>query len=317
MPTSGGGGHGGFGGGGSFHSGGSHGSRGGSNFHLNTFWFFAPHYYYRRGFGVFVAPIISLVVIFALIGVLLLGTVNVVREKRVDYSEETAEQYALEQYEKAFGQESAYEDKILLVFFPYANHIDYDFIAMIGDDLTNTVYNSFRGSRSELERAMHNYISSTDYESTLSRNLSSVVDEMASTISYYGNPFRASCRDTVHVEGDSYLLNKSGLELDKDMVNQSLVEFTGATGIEMVLLVEEAAEVFGYVSPMPLIVFSLFLLLVAGAIIFAVVRGVKARKNHSGEPPKGNGGYTTGAELDGTAKKTDTTNNDFPNGDNW
>ena len=317
MPTSGGGGHGGFGGGGSFHSGGSHGSRGGSNFHLNTFWFFAPHYYYRRGFGVFVAPIISLVVIFALIGVLLLGTVNVVREKRVDYSEETAEQYALEQYEKAFGQESAYEDKILLVFFPYANHIDYDFIAMIGDDLTNTVYNSFRGSRSELERAMHNYISSTDYESTLSRNLSSVVDEMASTISYYGNPFRASCRDTVHVEGDSYLLNKSGLELDKDMVNQSLAEFTGATGIEMVLLVEEAAEVFGYVSPMPLIVFSLFLLLVAGAIIFAVVRGVKARKNHSGEPPKGNGGYTTGAELDGTAKKTDTTNNDFPNGDNW
>lgn len=316
MPTSGGGGHGGFGGGGSFHSGGSHGSRGGSNFHLNTFWFFAPHYYYRRGFGVFVAPIISLVVIFALIGVLLLGTVNVVREKRVDYSEETAEQYALEQYEKAFRQESAYEDKILLVFFPYANHIDYDFIAMIGDDLTNTVYNEFRGSRSALERAMKNYISSTDYESTLSRNLSSVVDEMKTTIANYGDPFRTSCRDTVHVEGTSHLLNKSGLELDKDMVNQSLAEFTGATGIEMVLVVEDAATVFGYVSPMPLIVFSLFLLLVAGAIIFAVVRGVKARKKHSGEPPKGSGGYTTGAEMDGTAKKNDSSGpSDW--GDNW
>ncbi len=316
MPTSGGGGHGGFGGGGSFHSGGSHGSRGGTN--LNTFWFFAPTYYYRRGPGVFVAPVIALIIILALVGSLILGMVNIVREKRVDYSEETAEQYALDEYEKAFKSEAAYEDKILLVFFPYANHIDYDFIAMIGDDLTNVVYNEFRGSRSSLERAMQNYISSTDYESTLSRNLSSVVDEMTSTISYYGNPFRSSCRDTVHVEGTSHLLNKSSLQIDKEMVDQSLADFTTATGIELVLVVADAATVFGYESPMPLIIFSLFLLAVAVAIIFAVVRGVKARKKHfDNETPKGNGGYTTGAELDGTAKKTDTTNNDFPNGDNW
>ncbi len=316
MPTSGGGGHGGFGGGGSFHSGGSHGSRGGSNFHLNTFWFFAPTYYYRRGPGVFVAPIIALIVVFALVGVLIFGAVNLAREKKVDYSEETAEQYALDEYEKAFKRESAYEDKILLVFFPYANHIDYDFIAMIGDDLTNTVYNEFRGSRSALERAMKNYISSTDYESTLSRNLSSVVDEMKTTIANYGDPFRTSCRDTVHVEGDSYLRNESSLQIDKEMVDQSLADFTTATGIELVLVVEDAAVVFGYESPMPLIIFSLFLLAVAGAIIFAVARGVKARKNHSTEPPKSSGGYTTGAEMDGTAKKNDSSDSsDW--GDSW
>ena len=311
MPTSGGGGHGGFGGGGSFHSGG--GSRGGSSFHLNTFWFFAPHYYYRRGIGVFFAPIASLIVIFALICVSLGGAVNLARNKQVAYSESTAEEYALTEYDIAFGREKAYEDKVLLVFFAYENCVDYDFIAMIGDDLTNSVYNSLRGSRSELERAMDRYISTVDYETTLGRNLSSVVDELAGEISSFGDPFRAGCKDSVHVEGNSYLRNESQLQIDAEMVDQSLTAFTGATGIEMVIVVADAADVFGYETPTVLLFFCLFLVILAGAIIYAIVSGVKARREHqNGNSSGSNGGYTTGAQMDGTQK-----NNDFPSGDNW
>ena len=314
MPTSGGGGHGGFGGGGSFHSSSGGGSRGGGNFHLNTFWFFAPHYYYRRGFGVLVAPIVSLVIEFALIGLLLFAMVGIMNSKKVDYSEETASGYALEQYEALFKGEAGYEDKVLLVLFTYENHVDYDFIAMIGDDLSNSVYNSLRGSNSTLSRAMDRYISSVDYETTLGRDLSSVVDDLKESFSLLGNPFSSRCHDTVHVDGDSYLINKTDLEINEDMVNTSLTDFTAATEIEMVVLVTEAASVFGYVSPGPLLIVVAILLVIAGAIIFAVVRGMKARKDHQNGNSSGTttGGYTTGAQMDGTQK-----NNDFPDGDNW
>ena len=318
MPTSGGGGHGGFGGGGSFHSGGSHGSRGGSTFHLNTFWFFAPHYYYRRGPGVFVAPIVSLIVVFALIVGLLFAAVGTVKNKQVDYSEETASGYALDQYKAVFKGEAGYEDKVLLVFFSYENHIDYDFIAMIGDDLSNSVFNSLRGSYSALSRAMNQYISPADYRTTLGRDLSSVVDDLKETFSSFGNPFSSRCKDDVHVAGDSYLINQTDLEIKEDMVNATLTDFTAATEIEMVILVTDAASVFGYVSPAPILIFVFLLLIFAGTIVFAVVRGMKARKNHQSGNSSGtmSGGYTTGAEMDGTAKKNDSsTSSDW--GDNW
>ena len=311
MPTSGGGGHGGFGGGGSFHSSGGGGYRGGRGPRLSTFWFFAPHYYYRRGFGVLIAPVICLIIVFALIGLLLFAAVGVSKNKQIAYSEDTAEQYAMKQYQQAFGNEHAYEDKILLVFFPYENREDYDYIAMIGDDLTNAVYNSLRGDRSELNDAMKQYISSINYETALGRNLSSVVDDLSARISTYGNPYRASCKDTLHVEGDSYLRNESDLTIDQEMVDQSLAAFTETTGVEFVIVVEDAAEVFGYQSIMPLIVVILILLVIAGAIIFAVVRGMRARKNHQNNRPGSSGGYQTGADFDGNPKT------DFSDGDNW
>ncbi len=310
MPTSGGGGHGGFGGGGSFHSSSGGGYYGGRGPHFSAFWFFAPHYYYRGGIGVLFAPVACLVIIFALIAVLLFAMTGV--RNSVAYSEESAEEYALKQYETVFANEAGYEDKVLLVFFTYENHVDYDYIAMVGDDLTNSVYNSLRGDDdSGLSRIMKRDISKIDYQTTLGRNLSSVVDDLNATIVSYGNPFRASCKDTVHVSGNSYLINQTELAIDQDMVDSSLVAFTEATGVEMVLLVEDAAEVFGYQSLVPIVIIILFLLFIAGAVIYAMVRGMKARKNHQNNSGS-NGGYQTGADFDGNPK-TDS----FNQGDNW
>ena len=310
MPTSGGGGHGGFGGGfhgggGGFHSGGYH--RGPRGPRFGGFWFFGPRFYYGSGcLGWFFAPIIALIVLVILMVAIIFSLVGSIGQKKVDYDETSAEDYALARYEEVFGNESGYEDKILLAFFTYEDHLEYRYITMNGDHLTTRVYNMLRGeSGTALSRAMRSNISSISYETTLGRNLSGVVEDLAESIALETKVF--TCSED-HAAGRSYLRNDSALEISEEMVNGALADFTERTGIEMVIVVDEAAEVFGYESPVPAIVALVFLLALAGVTIYFIVRNAKAKKNGGN-----NNGTNGGATFNGNPR----TDNDPYGNDNW
>ena len=311
MPTSGGGGHGGFGGG--FHGGGFHGGgyRGPRGPRFGGFWFFGPRFYYGGGLlGWFFAPIILLVISLVLIAVILLSLAATIGQKTVDYSESAAEDYALEQYEQAFGGEKGYEDKILLAFFTYEDGLEYRYITMNGDHLTNRVYNMMLGdSRSALSKAMRANISSTSYETTLGRNLSGVVEDLTGSVGAETKIF--TCSETTHADGKSYLRNDSGLTVNAEMVNAALADFTAQTGIEMVIVVDEAAEVFGYETPIPGIIALVFLLALVGISIYFIVRNAKAKKNGGNGQNGGSNG--SGATFNGNPR----TDSDPYGQDNW
>lgn len=308
MPTSGGGGHGGFSGGG---FGGGGGFRGGGyrrGPRMGGFWLFGPRLYYGSGcLSWFFGPIIMLGVALILIVAILFSMVASIGQKKVAYSESRAEEYALKQYETEFGNERGYEDKILLAFFTYEDHIEYRYIAKIGDDLTNSVYRMMRGtSGSMLSQAINANVNSTGYETTLSRNLSGVVETLATRMEG-SNVF--TCGET-HVDGASHLRNDSALQIKEEMVNSALADFTARTGIEMVIVVDEAVDVFGYQSALPGIVALVVLLGVAGVAIWFIVRNAKARKNGGNRNDNGNG---SGATFNGNPR----TENDPYGKDNW
>lgn len=307
MPSPGGGGHGGFGGGG-FGGGGFHGGgfRGGRGPRMGGFWFFGPRFYYGGGcLGWFLGPIIALIVVAILMIAILVSLVGSIGKKTVAYSENRFESYLYDVYDEEFSGKAGYEDKIVLAVLTYDDHVEYRYMAMVGDHLPNSVFTKLRGDgNTALVHAMNNNMEgSSGYENKLARNLEGVVTDLTSSI----GAVTFSCAET-HVTGTSRLRNDSALSIDETMVNTALAAFTETTGVEMVIVVDEAAEVFGYQTPIPGIIALVILLTVAGVIIYIIVRNRKAKKN--GNDGNNNGGNGT---FNGNPR---TDNNPYGN-DNW
>ena len=314
MPTAGGGGgHGGGFSGGGF-SGGGHGGgfHGGRGFRGGSFFFFGP----RFGlFGLLSGPIFALAMVLIMMVVLGGMLVSSIGNKKIAYSSDVAFDYAMERYNEEFKKDSVgYEDKILLVFFTNDGYTEYDYYSMNGDHLTNAAYSLMRDDRSSaLTYALERNISRTGYKDTLGRNLSCFVDDMAVEFSGISNPF--TCEEDPHVNGSSQLVNRSELAISAELVNDSLKAFTEQTGIQFVIVVDDAAAVFGYERPTGLIFALIFLLVFATVVIVSmvgIVKNWKKSKQNKNGPGNPSGGYTTGAQMDADQK-----NNDFPNGDNW
>ena len=327
MPTSGGGGgHG--GGGGGFHGGG----HSGGGHHGGSYFYFGPRVYHGGLFGMIFGPSIILIVLLIVSVILVATLAGSVGTKTIDYSSEAANDYAMEQYEAAFKNEAGgFEDKVLIAFFTHDDYVKYDYYSMIGDDLTNAAYNKFRDNDgSAMTIAFETSINQTSYRTTLGRDLSDFVDKMADSLSRISTPFRC---EEAHIGGESRLVDYTNLNINSGMVNESLKTFTEKTGIELVLVVANGADVFGYQSILPLIFALLFVVFVFVILVISMLQNVKNWKKNkgNGNPPAGNSGtptdgnptdgyapsgYTTGAELDGTAKKNDPSDSS-PWGDNW
>lgn len=313
MPTSGGGGgHGGGFSGGGFsggHGGGFHGGRG---FRGGSFFFFGP----RFGlFGLLSGPIFALIMVSIMMVVLGGMLFSSIGEKKIDYSSDVAFDYAMERYDEAFSKGSVgYEDKILLIFFTNDGYTEYDYYTMNGDHLTNAAYGLMRDDRSSaLTSALERNISQTGYKDTLGRNLSCFVDDMAVEFSGISNPF--TCSEDPHVNGPSQLVNRSELAISAELVNASLKTFTEQTGIQFVIVVDDAAAVFGYERPSGLIFALIFLLVFAIVVIVSmvgIVKNWKKNKQNKNDPGNSSGGQTAGAQTDQEQK-----NSEYPNWDNW
>lgn len=294
MPTPGGSGHGGFGGGGGgFHGGGF----GGGGFHrgprMGGFWLFGPRFYYGGGcLSWILGPIILLIVLVALMVAILVSLISSIWNKPIAYSESAFENYLYDVYDQEFPSKEGYEDKIVLAVLTYDDHLEYRYLAMTGDHLPSKVYSVMRGDRnSALARAMSNNMAgSSGYENKLGRNLEGVVNDLTSAI----GEVTFTCSET-HISGTSHLRNDSALSISEELVNDALAQFTATTGVEMVIVVDEAAEVFGYRSPVAGIVALIVLLTISGFVIYLIVRNTKAKKrgNNGNNHGNNNGGGTS------------------------
>ena len=90
------------------------------------------------------------------------------------------------------------------------------------------------------------------------------------------------------VEYTSHLTNKSKLQLNADTVNTSLQSFTEKTGIPIVVVVDEAEEVFGKTIAFADIFTVLIALVLIGVAIYMIVKAVKNSKNRPGGNNHGN-----------------------------
>ena len=300
----GGGSHGGFGGG--FGGGGFHGGHHGPHHHHG--WHGGWHYggwghrhYYGGGgclgglLGFFMLPIIMLLVsgvfLFSFIGS---SFGSVANGGRVVYDEAAFQQYANVEYAKAFGDSSAYEDNLLLVFLTNDEANGFYTIAWIGDNVNTRISNMFGDETTEYGYAVLGNISGEYYAYSLDTGIAGVMENMTDKVSRLGleSSFKKASDRSKMTE--PALVNYTTLALTEDTVEDALDGFTAATGIPVVVVVENMETVFGKtVSGTDWTGVLISLVFVAVALLF-IVKGVKELKSNKKDGNNNNGNNSNG-----------------------
>ena len=248
------------------------------------FGFHRPYGYYGGGgclggfLGLLFAPIILL-----LIGVMLIFSVlgssisTVAKGGEFLYDETVMQDYANQQYAIEFSDSSAYEDNILLIFLADEERTGYYTIAWVGDNIATEINYMFGDEYTAYGVEMLSSIPEY-YKNSISKNLASVVDGMATRIVKLplGSSFEKESDQSEMIE--SHLTNHSHLAINEETVNASLLDFTKETDIPMVIVVDEIDNVFDKTISASDIFVCLIALGLCGYAIYLVVRAVKERK---------------------------------------
>lgn len=281
MPGAGGGSHGGGFGGGGFHGGSSHGGSGGSHHHSRSYyWFYGGYggsFYPKNIFGVIITPIILLcfiaVMIFACFGQ---GIISYSKGGTFFYDESKFEEYADDHYNVEFGNASNYEGNLLLVFLTNEKSDYFYTIAWVGYDVNKRINYMFGDETTEYGEVVLKNIHK-EYENTLSDDLKNIVDEMTVLCAPYSRPLMS---DGV----TPHITNHTSLELNENIVNESLQNFTDQTGVPVVIVVGDMDKLFGNISPMYMIICSLiFCIFIVIAVVLFVSNLKKYKKVRKGD----------------------------------
>ncbi|MBQ9797648.1 MAG: hypothetical protein IJW50_07985 [Clostridia bacterium] len=306
MPGPGGGsrgggfGGGGFGGGG-FGGGSRGGGFGGGGFHRGPrgprfYGGFGPRYYgygYGGGcLGGFLGALMAPIFLLLVVGVMMFGLVsttltNVANGGVISYSEQTFQNYADEEYAKAFGNSDAYEDNILLVFLTNEETDYYYCIAWVGDNVALDINLMFGDETTPYGQSV--LASIPDYYAySLDKNLAQIMATMERKIEALGLESSFD-REYSHADSpESHLVNYTELRLTEATVNDALTAFTATTDIPVVIVVEDMEDVFGKNLPMEDIFILVVLIVLACVAIYMIVRAVKNRKNYDNNNQNGN-----------------------------
>ncbi len=177
-------------------------------------------------------------------------SVSAVPEDSVLYDEAVMQDYADENYSLYFGDHENYENNILLVFLTNEACDGYYTIAWVGDNIRAEINEMF-GEYTEYGHALYNHINQNYYAYSLDTDLTAVVKEMTGNIVSLGlvssfNSKAANYDD--YNKPVSKLVNSTSLEMNKELVDGVLTEFTEETGIPCVIVVDSAERVFGAVT---------------------------------------------------------------------
>ena len=210
------------------------------------------------------------------------------------YDELALQDFADDQYAKIFSDQPDYEDNLLIVFLTDAQYYDYCYIAWVGDHIATDINYMLGNNDTILGEEMVTWINETNYKYSLDANLAAVMTSMANRIQELGLDSSFSCEGGHNVV-TSHLVNETDLPMTKSTVNDALSYFTETTGIPVVIVVEDMADVFTtdvsgpffeyevqtgtQNSSMPSINWRLILLVVGGvALVVVLVTSGKRRK---------------------------------------
>lgn len=252
------------------------------------FYGFGPRFYGYGGgclgglLGALMAPIILLLVVgvlmFAMIGSAL---TNVANGGVISYNEETFQEYADNEYNKAFGNSDATEDNILIVVLVNEETQGYYYLPWGGSNIVDEVGDLFATGR-DFDQSMKGTIQNY-YKNSLDEDLAKVMRTMTRKA---GNlHLETSFYDEYSHENspESHLINNTELELTEKTVNDALASFTETTDIPVVIVVEDMEDVFGKNLPMGDIIVLVVLSALAIGAIVVIVRTVKKRKDFEGD----------------------------------
>ena len=255
-------------------------------------WGWGPRYYGYGGggclgglLGALMAPLILLLIV----GVMMFGMIastltNVANGGIVSYNEKTFQDYADEQYLRAFGSSDATEDNILIVVLINEERVyPPKYIPWGGSNIVDEVSALF-AERRDFDQAMDGTIQQY-YANSLDEDLAKVMRTMTRKIANLN--LKSSFYDEYSHENspESKLINYTELKMTEKTVNDALVSFTEATEIPVVIVVEDMEDVFGKNLPMEDVIILVVLAALGVVAIVTIVRTVKNRdKFKDGNP---------------------------------
>ncbi len=280
---------------GGFSGGGGRGGYGGGGYHHHHhygggFFFFPWHRPYYGGglFSLLFLPIIILV--FALIFLVssIVTLISVVSQGGiVIYDPVVFDNKATAAYEQYFDPKSeTYEDNLLIYFSTEEGYADYHGIGIAGNNLQREILYMFDEGGS-FEVALEKAFTGKNYDKSFDRNMYDVITDLkieASKLNsaFVDKPQEDTVKDPVLFVGDKNLTDFKTDEkgyTSEGYTYRGLKEFTEATGINVVMIIDDAESIFGRTIPASVIISGVISL---GICIFAVVwivKSVKAKKN--------------------------------------
>ncbi len=319
---------GGFGGGHSGGFGGSHGPMGGPGGHMGgpggfgprgpmgprpprpprrRFFFFPwrPHYYgYGYGGGGCLSSLVGfafvmffiLAIVFTSVGSCAVNTVNGGNSSYLDIYDESALQTRADtEYQKAFAPTNgkAYEDGVLLLFLLDDDRTGYFSIAWVGNDIEGEVYELLGSDDSVYGHLVIETFGDTYYAYELPRNLKKIVNGLADEICEVAGSDAYDCTHD-HSGLPTKTVNHTDLTIEDEQLKIAMTEFTERTGIPLVIVAVDTADVFGSLddanagcnsakvtignTSMPTYLFVLLILFGVAVIVFAGVSVYKRKK---------------------------------------
>lgn len=254
--------------------------------------------------------LVVILMVFSVLGSFGTSLSTVASGGNLSYDENVFQDYADAQYQAEFATSTAYEDNLLLVFLVEdEEYWDYAYIAWVGDHIDTSINDLFGNEQTAFGRSVVSSINEQSYKYSLDSNLARVVENMKTQITAKGldSSFKSSCRDETHAQVTSHMTNKTDLPLTEQTVNDACLAFTEATGISVVVVVDDIEDVFPRTIPIA----DIFTLILATAIlvvaIVLIVRAFKKKKSGGNGPNnngqngngqnygyQGNGGYNGG-----------------------
>lgn len=283
MPGPGGGGHGGGFGGGFGGGGGFRGGFGGGYRPPRRGFFFMP--FWGGGcLGALFTPIICMVLaIVMMIGVIGGGLTTLFRGGNVVYSETKMQDYANRQYATIYDPSSAtYDDNVLIVFLTYDDGQVYKCIGWCGDNLKSQVSDLFGKEGTQLYNAMQSSINTSSYRYSLGSNLTQVTEKMETSVRNQNleTVYRTQKAEK-HEAGKVYNRSNSDLQINTEIIDAALKNFTDSTDISMSIVIADAKDVFGKsLNTSAILALLLCIILIVYAVV-AIVRYVKRRKGNA------------------------------------
>ncbi len=159
------------------------------------------------------------------------------------YDEEELQDYADKQYRLVFGETATYEDNLLLVILTEEDHASFSYIAWVGDHIATDINLLFGNEETKLGEILEKCVNETNYEYSLDSNLADAMQMMTTEIKHLNLESSFECEEE-RAAFDSRLVNHSDLPMTEETVNTALADFTEQTGIPVVIVVEDASEVF-------------------------------------------------------------------------
>ncbi len=239
--------------GGSF--GGSHGGSFGGSFHQPPR---SPHHHggwhypgrWRRtrvvrGGGCSTIILILLFVLFAAFSLMPADNIEI-KFSDTDtsfYDEEVFQDYANDNYNIVFGSSESYEDNILLVFLTNKETDGYYTIAWVGDNIKYEINEMF-GEMSSYGLYMDEYFGDGLFKYSLDTNYAAVINNMSESISFLDLTSSFNNEENHDSTPSSRVINITDIELNEDIINGALEDFTNETQIPCVLIVDYVDNVF-------------------------------------------------------------------------